>query len=258
MEILNITKWEVLDTKQKELGKQLKELLEKKYDKVEMVYSSLGCETDIRGLTVHMYSNEYDYKEISLKYPTEASVKEYYNAVVVCMDTKEWTREHNASPEEIYITELLKKHRCEDLYIRYNELSSNNVDSETTVYIDDICELKYYASDGKLVVRESGEEDEVIVDLVNGIIKYNKPSLEQCLKTISNNSNKFDWFIRDDKVLDFDRNNKNSVILCELKEIKDYDFTEDVDSKTKSENEMWIGLINGETIYLDTATGSSM
>ncbi|WP_035290954.1 hypothetical protein [Clostridium sp. KNHs214] len=162
MKNLRMTKWELLDKEQKELGMELKELLQKKYDRVEILQTNLGFETFSRGIGVNIYTNKYDYKEINLKYPCDATVKDYYKTVVYAIECEEWHREHNSSPEERFIIDLLENHGCKDMLVVFDELRSFKCDD--TIAVDYISKISFDSETKQLEIKEENE-GVFIVDL---------------------------------------------------------------------------------------------
>ncbi|WP_102400482.1 hypothetical protein [Haloimpatiens massiliensis] len=156
MKNLRMTKWEILDNEQKEIGMELKELLQKKYERVEILQANLGFETFSRGIGVNIYTNKYDYKEINLKYPCDdATAKDYYETVMYCLENKDWNREHNSSPEERFIIDLLEKYECEDMTVVFDELRSFN--NEDTIAVDYISKISFDSETKQLEIEEENE-----------------------------------------------------------------------------------------------------
>lgn len=155
MKNLRMTKWEILDNEQKEIGMELKELLQKKYERVEILQANIGFETFSRGIGVNIYTNKYDYKEINLKYPTDATAQDYYETIVYAMECKKWNREHNSSPEERFIIDLLEKYECEDMTVVFDELRSFN--SEDTIAVGYINNIKVDFGSKTMEIEEENE-----------------------------------------------------------------------------------------------------
>ncbi|QXE20032.1 hypothetical protein [Clostridium sp. 001] len=186
---IKMSKWDLLDEEQKQIGKELEKLLKKKYDKVEMVYTNLGYETFKRGITVHIYQNDYDYKEINLKYPIDATNEEYFETVIYCMKNKKWNNEHIASPEEKYIIDILSELQGEELYIfdgylygNEYEISLNDVDYIANDKINNILEIysdeeKFEINllDGTIESEENDNAEPITVDFIEKVVeKFNK------------------------------------------------------------------------------------
>lgn len=165
-----------LDKQQKEMGDAIEQLLKEDGYNVQIVYSNLNINTIERGITVWLYQNKYDYKEISLKYPLEnTSAKEYVESVIYALETKQYHL-HKASFEEIFFIEMINRYEAKEMSVFMGELHAKY--SQNTIYVDCIDKVSIDFETGKAEIVETDGET-WIVDFCNQSITEKQAYLKE-------------------------------------------------------------------------------
>lgn len=222
----------------KKLGEEIIAELEKSMDtyiyKAEVGYifrDSKHCD-----FIFYTYANKYDYKRMELKYIKEYSSEIYVTAIKKALINGEY-EEYISTPEKRFLQDIINESKCEKLYFFEDELCS--VESEDSIYVDDIDTLNYDKTSCELYIKCDNEEYKV--DLVNETIdlindeksqSFDKLDLEERTEIIQNainNWNEFDdtWcklFIKDNKIYTKDKENGGEGEICELNNINDVDL----------------------------------
>jgi len=112
-------------------------------------------------LIFHVYSNEYDYKVIYIKYK-EDEILDIANIIKYALTSKKYT-EHIASAEEIFISNLIKEYGTNNLHIFDGELMNR--------YSTEILSLQYiktmeFNRHSKILKAEDTFGEKYIIDFV--------------------------------------------------------------------------------------------
>ncbi|MBK5242069.1 hypothetical protein [Clostridium sp.] len=116
---------------------------------------------------LNIYVNDYDYNIMTVKVEDNIPEFEYLGRAIYLNSNHNKLDFHKASPEEIYIINLLKRHKNNDLYIMDNEVYSEK--SEDTLCFVDIVDLCYNKKLNLLECIEASNE-KVVINLNEGTI----------------------------------------------------------------------------------------
>ncbi|MDP4143117.1 MAG: hypothetical protein Q8936_01360 [Bacillota bacterium] len=254
---LKLMKWTDLDQKQKQVGEEIKYMLQEKYkygeDNVLMIYTNINCHTYNRGMSVHIYRNKYDYITIDLKFPYLEAVTalDYFETVVYALENKKYV-EHKATEVEKFLVNMLDKFRSLHLNLFDGELTSEN--SNYVIDINDIKNIYWdiekssaeiVDSEGRYVVDfrdESISQKEIYLDEAeeNVLVKLNK-----YIKLVNDSwLSNVEYKIEDDILVEIDLSSKNELKLFNINQIKNISQSE------YDDEEMYVGLKGEEVCYL--------
>lgn len=161
------------------IGAELSEKLQGA--KVEVCYINLRYKKD-RGYTFYIYSNQYDYRKITVNYVPGVTIENYTNFIIGCLNNEdECVLNHVASSEEKYVVDIINRTNAENLYVIDGRLMGEGFE----IGLDDNVEyLSYNKLSGTLEIQSAGEKFEI--DLVKeNIIFVNEYEPEA--KPINNN-----------------------------------------------------------------------
>lgn len=162
-----MNKFEMLDKKQREMGVAIKAMLEDRLKtRIDDSYINTNTKTEDRQLIFNIYLNDYDYKQIQLKFDESVSIDEYYNMTLYCSNNEKYYNLHKATVEEIYIHHLIKDKA--DLYIIDGEFMARN--SEATVSFKYITKMEVDIENG--IIRFYDEHEITTVDLNKETIEW--------------------------------------------------------------------------------------
>jgi hypothetical protein len=163
-----ISDTEKLDQLQKEMVKAIQDSLKVMNINSTVSYMGAGYKDVERSLCIHVYKDKYNYMEMSYVFDPELSVEDYCNGISSAIAKGKY-RERIASPEQIYITEIIEATKCKHLYILDRELRSDN--SVDTVDLTSIDSLNYSKSEAMMTFVEDSSE-KIIVDLAKETITW--------------------------------------------------------------------------------------
>jgi hypothetical protein len=159
---------EKLDQLQKEMVKAIQDSLKGMNINSTVSYTGVGHKPTERSLGICVYKDKYNYMEMSYVFDPELTAEDYCNVISSAI-AKGNCIERIASPEQIYITEIIEATKCKHLYIWDRELRSDN--SVDTVDLTSIDSLNYSKSEAMITfVEDSGEK--VVVDLAKETITW--------------------------------------------------------------------------------------
>lgn len=161
MKNLNIPKMtiEEMDKVQKELVNNIESRFKEIGKTVNLSYTEYGYNTE-RDIIINIYSNKYDYKRVSYVFDPTLNAETYVLGALSAIKEEGKFKEHIASPEEIYIIELLEATKCKGLYVLDGQLHSDNSDS--TVDLSAIEEMHYNKVDSTITfIEDNGEKSSV-------------------------------------------------------------------------------------------------
>lgn len=238
-----------LDILQKKTGNELFKLLEVEYKtRIVMGYMNLNIETTDRAYEVDIYINDYNYKIVNLKFDADISAEGYLNVIKYSLEMK-YYKVHNATPEEIYLHNLIKEYgldfciidgilMCENNEIAdLNEVVSISKDENRIVITEERCRCvidlesdTYYCKD----IEDTNND--------NNFISIDKEKLESYINKINFKTNNTHYFIKNDILYECNIKEKMQLVLTGL---------ESIDSFKMFADSLVINLKNNNTIFLE-------
>lgn len=206
---------EEMDSIQKDLVDKIQSKFKELGYKVDMSYTGLGYNVE-RDIIIKVYVDKYNYKEVSYIFNPLLSAEVYVAGALDAIKEEGKFKEHTATPEEIYMVELLESLRCKDLYVYEGIL--NSINCCDTVDLSSVEEMHYNKVEATITfIEDSGQK--IIVNLATETItgidanelveeeitKWNRLNLWCSLK-VENNT----LFL-----LDNETNNKNELIIID-------------------------------------------
>jgi hypothetical protein len=158
-----------MENLQKQIANILKAKLEKQmnFTKIDISCVNLDSEED-KSYYIHLYSSDYNYKKVDLNYVEGFSSDKYITSIKNSLFDGRYEN-HIATPEEIYVGELLRKYKTKGLYIFEGMLFTN--DGRYEVSLSDVKYMNYSKKDGTLEFIEVSDEC-MEIDFINSTIKW--------------------------------------------------------------------------------------
>jgi hypothetical protein len=158
-----------MENLQKQIANILKAKLEKQmsFTKVDISCVNLDLEED-KSYYIYLYYSDYNYKKVDLNYVEGFSSDKYIRSIKNSLFDGRYEN-HIATPEEIYVGELLREYKTKGLYIIEGMLLTN--DGTYEVSLRDVKHINYNKTDGILKVIEVSDEC-MEIDFINSTIKW--------------------------------------------------------------------------------------